>query len=115
MSEHKTTYPIEVEYLDGTKETIEFPRISSEAFFDAYVDPKFVKAQSVSSEASMMMLIKALINNTVPGLMSKITVASGMELLNVVAEKEAGTLTMGEAQKTATKKVSGRSKTKKSS
>ena len=114
MSEHKTTYPVEVEYLDGTKETIEFPRISSESFFDAYVDPKFVAAQNVSPEASMMMLIKALINGAVPGLLSKVTVASGMTLLNTVAENEAGALSLGEAPGTVQKKATGRSKTKKS-
>lgn len=101
--DYKSTYPVEVEYLNGTKETIEFPRISSGAFFDAFTNPKVTEALKEGSDTSMLVLIRELVEVSTPGLLNQITIQSGMTLLAKVADIEAETLS-GEAIKTTQKK-----------
>lgn len=98
MAEYKNTYPFEAEYLDGTKETIPIPRMSSEAFFDAYLNPKVLEIIQKSPEAGMMAFAKLLVEKMAPGVLKRLTVRSGFALLTLMIEKEAGAMSLGEAE-----------------
>ena len=89
-TEWKPTYPVEVEYLDGTKGTIDFPRMSSEVFFDV------VSEIDATTGVFEIKIINQIIKRMVPGLFSKITPKSGMVVVKKVMEVEKDNFDLGE-------------------
>lgn len=84
--EYKNTYPVDVEYMDGTKETIQFPRISSEVFFDV------MSEINLGTGILEIKLFNMVVKQMAPGLLAKITIKSALNLAKKFGEMEKETL-----------------------
>lgn len=107
-AEYKLTYPVEVEYLGGTKETIQFPRMSSDAF---------LAAMSTIETTSGLFHIKItynIIKFMVPGLLKLLTVASGNKLVKKVMAMEKDNFDLGELLEPVPDSQDGKSETQES-
>ncbi len=102
-TEWKPTYPVEVEYLDGTKETIDFPRMSSEVFFEG-----FSHVQMVTGVFEVD-LARQIVRAMVPGLLDKMKVKSGISLVLMVLRKEKDNFELGELMEPVPAKTDGTS------
>ncbi len=89
-AEYKNTYPVEVEYLDGTTEIIEMPRMSSDVFFEGFSHVQM--ATGVFEVDLARQIVKAM----TPGLLAKMKVKSGISLVLLVLEKEKDNFQLGE-------------------
>lgn len=89
-TEYKLTYPVEVEYLGGKKETIQFPRMSSDAFLAAMSEIE------TTGGLFHIKITYGVIKFMVPGLLKLMTPASGNKLVKIVMRMEKDNFDLGE-------------------
>lgn len=89
-AEYKLTYPVEVEYLGGKKETIQFPRMSSDAFLAA------MSELTTTDGLFHIKITYGVVKFMVPGLLKLLTVKSGNKLVKKVMEMEKDNFDLGE-------------------
>jgi hypothetical protein len=102
---YKTTYPVEVEYLERDeegnhpKETIEIPYISSNQFFDVMDSPEAKRVGTDNSDIAILSVGRLLANLLVPGLLEKLSPESGIKLMSAIFQSEKETFGLGELRK----------------
>lgn len=104
-NDYKLTYPVDVEYMDGKKETIQFPRMSSDAFLAAM-------SEIDSTEGLFHIKITYLIvKSMVPGLLRTLKPKSGNALVKKVMVIEKDNFDLGELLEPIPDSQDGKSET----